>query len=150
MNSLVNGRTASLGGSKYVGATAELQFPFFGTPKELGLKAALFADAGTLFGYEGRTNLATFAGYPSGTSCAAAVGDSGTPAGSGVGTMTNPAYKQSGCLNPHDSSAIRSSVGASILWASPFGPVRFDYAHVLSKDSKDVGQAFRFTGGGTF
>ena len=142
LNSTVNGRSASLGGSKYVGATAEIQFPFFGTPKELGLKGALFADAGTLFGYEGRTNLATYAGYTAGTACAAMPGGA-------AGTAT-VAYKQAGCLDVRDNTAIRSSVGASILWASPFGPVRFDYAHVLSKDSKDVGQAFRFTGGGTF
>lgn len=141
LNSVVNGRTASLGGTKYAGATAEVQFPLFGTPKELGLKGAIFADAGTLFGYEGRTNLATFAGYNAGTACSAMLGGQ---AGS------TPAYKQAGCLDVHDSSAIRSSVGASLLWASPFGPVRFDYAHVLSKDSRDIGQAFRFSGGGTF
>jgi len=140
LNSTVNGRSASLGGNKYVSATAEVQFPLFGTPKELGLKGAVFADAGTLFGYEGRTNLVTYAGYAAGTSCALAVGGAGT----------NPPWKQSGCLDVHDKNTLRSSVGASLLWASPFGPVRFDYAHVLSRDSRDVGQAFRFTGGGTF
>jgi outer membrane protein insertion porin family len=30
-----------------------VQFPIFGLPRELGLKGAVFADAGTLFGYEG-------------------------------------------------------------------------------------------------
>ena len=46
----------SLGGTKYVGASAEVQFPILGLPKEIGLKGAVFADAGTLFGYEGQTN----------------------------------------------------------------------------------------------
>ena len=41
-------------------------------------------------------------------------------------------------------------VGASLLWASPLGPIRFDYAFVLSKAQTDVGQAFRFSGGGSF
>ncbi len=140
LNSTVSGRSASLGGTKYVGATAELQFPLFGTPKELGLRMALFADAGTLFGYEGRTTLLSLAGYTPGTdTCASTLASS----------KASP-YRQPGCLDVHDSSAIRSSVGASLLWASPFGPVRFDYAYVLSKDSRDIGQAFRFSGGGTF
>ena len=33
----------------------EVQFPIFGLPRELGLKGAVFADAGTLFGYKGAT-----------------------------------------------------------------------------------------------
>ena len=45
-----------LGGTTYFGASAELQFPIFGLPKEVGLKGAIFADAGTLFGYQGQTN----------------------------------------------------------------------------------------------
>ena len=46
----------SLGGTNFVGGTVELQFPMFGMPKDLGLKGAVFADAGTLFGYEGKMN----------------------------------------------------------------------------------------------
>ena len=37
----------------------EVQFPIFGLPRELGLKGAVFADAGTLFGYEGPTTFDT-------------------------------------------------------------------------------------------
>ena len=33
------------------------QFPIFGLPREIGLKGALFADAGTLFGYSGPDQL---------------------------------------------------------------------------------------------
>ncbi len=43
----------SVGGTTYFGATAEVTFPIFGMPRELGLRGALFADAGTLFGYKG-------------------------------------------------------------------------------------------------
>ncbi|WP_163484913.1 hypothetical protein, partial [Escherichia coli] len=32
----------------------EVQFPLWGVPRDLGLKGAVFADAGTLFGYHGR------------------------------------------------------------------------------------------------
>jgi len=55
-----------------------------------------------------------------------------------------------GTVDLVDDSGIRSSVGASILWASPLGPLRFDYAFVLSKDTYDRTQAFRFSGGTTF
>ena len=43
-----------------------------------------------------------------------------------------------------DSSVLRSSVGASLLWNSPLGPLRADYAYVLNKDPNDQTQAFRF------
>ncbi|MGQ4273017.1 outer membrane protein assembly factor BamA [Terrihabitans sp. B22-R8] len=49
-----------------------------------------------------------------------------------------------------DDGDIRSSVGVSLLWQSPLGPLRFDYAWVLTKDDADEEQAFRFSGGGRF
>ena len=63
-----------------------------------------------------------------------------------------PTYTQGTCiqLNGSEKLKLRSSVGASLLWASPLGPIRFDYAFVLSKASSDVKQAFRFSGGGAF
>lgn len=42
-----------------------------------------------------------------------------------------------------DDTAIRSSVGGSIIWASPFGPIRADFAHALTKKSYDDTQFFR-------
>ncbi len=45
-----------LGGTTYFGGSAEIQFPIFGLPKEVGLKGAVFADAGTLFGFQGATD----------------------------------------------------------------------------------------------
>ncbi len=38
----------ALGGTKYWGASAELQMPFWFLPKEVGLKGAVYADAGGL------------------------------------------------------------------------------------------------------
>ncbi|NBQ39071.1 MAG: outer membrane protein assembly factor BamA, partial [Alphaproteobacteria bacterium] len=46
----------ALGGTTYLGGSSELQFPLFGMPREVGLKGAVFADAGTLFGYSGSTS----------------------------------------------------------------------------------------------
>lgn len=39
----------------------------------------------------------------------------------------------------------RASVGASLIWASPFGPLRGDFAHVLNKSTDDRTQVFQFT-----
>ena len=54
------------------------------------------------------------------------------------------ALAQSGQIILSDSSAIRSSVGGSILWKSPLGPLRADFAYVLSKETVDDEQFFRF------
>lgn len=43
-----------------------------------------------------------------------------------------------------DDASIRSSVGASILWNSPVGPLRLDFAKVLTKEKYDEEQFFRF------
>ncbi len=140
--------TAAVGGSNYLGGTAEVQFPIFGLPKDLGLKGALFSDVGSLWGYSGQTNFATVIGQPAGTPCIApAMQQKFLPT-----PNSNIPYTQGGCLNLGNTNAptIRASVGASLLWASPIGPIRFDYAWVLKKGTADVGQAFRFTGGGAF
>jgi outer membrane protein insertion porin family len=39
----------------------------------------------------------------------------------------------------------RTSIGASLLWDSPFGPLRGDFAHVLGKSSADRTQVFQLT-----
>jgi outer membrane protein insertion porin family len=123
----------SLGGTDYVGASAELQFPLWGLPKDLGLRGAVFADAGSLWNYQGRTNYS-----PPGFPCVLAY----TPeAGYGQGTCVSPAS---------NGFRIRSSVGASVLWNSPMGPIRFDYAVVTSKAQSDITQNFRFSGGTNF
>lgn len=59
-----------------------------------------------------------------------------------AGTPSNCAIAADVCLA--DSSAIRSSVGASIMWQSPVGPIRMDLAKVLSKETYDEEQIFRF------
>lgn len=103
-----------LGGSTYVGTSAELQFPVFGLPREAGLRGAVFADAGTLFGYDGPTEV------------------------DGV------------TLEFADEEVIRSSAGVGVLWSSPLGPIRLDFAWPISKGEYDQTQFFRFSGGTSF
>jgi outer membrane protein insertion porin family len=52
----------------------------------------------------------------------------------------DPAYIDAGI-----GQQLRTSVGASILWDSPFGPLRGDFAHVIDKDTADETQVFALT-----
>src|SRR6266852_5536711 len=52
------GTMDALGGTKYWGASYELQMPFWFLPKEVGLKGAVYADAGGLSDYKGPTTWA--------------------------------------------------------------------------------------------
>ncbi|WP_420962019.1 outer membrane protein assembly factor BamA [Brucella sp. IR073] len=96
-----------LGGTTYINATAEVQFPMPVVPESLGIRGAVFADAATLYGTEYKP-------------------ESGDPAVEG------------------DSSALRASAGISLMWASPFGPLRFDYAWPIKKEDTDKVQNFNF------
>ena len=120
----------ALGGSLYWGASAEILFPFPMTPKDFGLRGAVFADVGSLWGYEGAT---VFPGITAGytNTCG-----------------PNPGPPAVVCLV--DSAAIRASIGASLIWESPFGPLRFDFAYPILKESFDKTQWFRFGAGGRF
>ncbi|HET8545203.1 MAG TPA: BamA/TamA family outer membrane protein, partial [Pseudolabrys sp.] len=54
---LTNGTTNDpLGGSLYWGATVEAQTPLYFLPKDIGIKVAVFADAGSLWDYQGPTS----------------------------------------------------------------------------------------------
>jgi len=120
-----------LGGTVYYGASMEMQFPIYGLPRDLGLRGAIFADAGTLYGFNGRTNFA--------------------PNGVCSGGPWVPPFTQSNCITVGgNSNLIRTSAGGSIIWASPLGPIRFDFAKAITKSQFDQTQFFRFTGGTTF
>jgi outer membrane protein insertion porin family len=42
-------------------------------------------------------------------------------------------------------SPFRASIGASLIWDSPFGPLRGDFAHVLNQSTDDKTQMFQLT-----
>jgi outer membrane protein insertion porin family len=118
----------ALGGTKYWGASYELQMPFWFLPKEVGLKGAVYADAGSLFDYQGPTsNILT--------------GE--------VNGLVNG--KPCNCAMVYDNqNVVRTSVGVGLIWASPFGPLRFDYAIPITKGKYDSVQQFKFGGGTSF
>ncbi len=45
---------------------------------------------------------------------------------------------------------INTAAGVGLIWASPFGPLRFDLAYPITKRSFDKTQIFRFGGGASF
>jgi outer membrane protein insertion porin family len=106
----------ALGGTLYWGASAELQIPLYFIPKDVGMRGAIFADAGSLWNYKG--------------------------------PVSSPSTGETILLS--DNNSIRASVGAGIVWDSPFGPMRFDYAIPLRKEGYDRVQEFRFGGGTRF
>ncbi len=118
----------AIGGTKYWGASAELQMPFWFLPKEVGLKGAVYADAGSLWGYQGPTTWA-------------ATGE--------INGLVNGSPCKCG-MAFDDTNLVRTSVGVGLIWASPFGPLRFDYAIPLTKGKYDIVQEFRFGGGTSF
>ena len=130
------GTQDALGGTKYWGASLELQMPFWFLPKEVGLKGAVYADAGGLYDYKGPTSW-TATNEVNVPGCIPS-----TVNPSSTGTCTGLVYD--------DSSVVRSSVGVGLIWQSPFGPLRFDYAVPLTKGKYDRTQEFRFGGGTTF
>ena len=62
------------------------------------------------------------------------------------GPTTFPGSTQS--MQLANNNVVRSSVGAGLTWASPFGNLTVDYAVPLTKAAYDVVQPFRFSAGG--
>jgi outer membrane protein insertion porin family len=129
----------ALGGTDYAGATAEVQFPLWGVPRDIGLRGAVFNDVGSLWNYRGRTF------FPEAFAAGALMGQvSCLP-------YTAPTYGQGSCLQlTSNEFRIRDSVGVSLLWQSPLGPIRFDYSFPIIKGPYDVTKRFNFSGGTTF
>jgi outer membrane protein insertion porin family len=134
------GTMDALGGTKYWGISAELQMPFWFLPKEVGLKGSVYADAGGLFDYKGPTSWAETGEVNLPGCIPPTVGNATTP--SNPGTCLGLQYD--------NGNVIRTSVGVGLIWQSPFGPLRFDYAVPLTKGQFDRVQQFKFGGGTSF
>jgi len=122
----------AIGGTNYWGASLEFQYPFYFLPKDTGFRGAVFVDAGSVWGYKGETTYA-------------ATGEI-----NGVINSTAGSFVCQCGMQFADSSFVRSSAGASIIWDSPFGPLRFDFAYPITKTGYDRTQFFAFGGGTHF
>jgi outer membrane protein insertion porin family len=106
----------ALGGKTFYAGTAEVRFPLPFVPDDLGFGGAVFADAGSVYGTDAQKFAYAYA------------------------TKHNVANT----LVVEDSDTLRTSVGASLLWNSPVGPLRADFAYVINKAAFDQTQVFRF------
>ncbi|MGY4294727.1 outer membrane protein insertion porin family [Bradyrhizobium sp. i1.4.4] len=102
------GTQDALGGTKYWGASFELQMPFWFLPKEVGLKGAVYADAGGLFDYQGPTtwSLTNEMTTTRNSNC--------TPS-----TINPPSAGTCTGLVYDNGNVVRSSVGIGLIWQSP-------------------------------
>ncbi len=117
-----NGAQFAIGANDYAIGTVEANFPL-GLPEAFGISGAVFSDFGTVFN-SGVASVATGSG-----GC--------TFAGAGGCSVT-------------DAAAFRLSVGAGIVWQSPFGPLRLDLSYPLLKAANDQVQYWRFSLGTRF
>jgi outer membrane protein insertion porin family len=62
----------------------------------------------------------------------------------------DPKWTGTGDCLKGDKAALRASAGASVIWESPFGPLRFDFAEALLKKKYDKTEWFRFSVGTQF
>jgi len=113
----------ALGGMYYWNSTAEVTFPMPFLPESMGVRGAVFADAGQLWGIDSRSRAAIVDANPD------------TP-----GFSTDSI----------DDNTLRASVGASVIWNSPFGPLRFDYAFPIATAPWDRTREFNFGISSTF
>ena len=126
----------NIGGTNYWGASLEFQYPFYFLPKDTGFRGAVFIDAGSVWGYRGETQYAA--------------------TGEINGTVNVPTPSRAGAfvcqcgMQYADSRRRALSVGASLIWESPFGPLRFDFAYPITKQPYDRTQFFAFGGGTKF
>jgi outer membrane protein insertion porin family len=115
-----DGDTDAIGAQSYAIATAELTFPV-GLPEQWGIEGAAFTDFGTVFDTPEQS------------------------IGSGTGDCSGPFD-----CTVFDTMAFRASVGAGLIWQSPFGPLRFEVAYPLMKAKYDETEWFRFSIGTRF
>ncbi len=108
----------ALGGKNFYCATTEIRFPLPFIPDDMGFGGAVFADAGSLWGTDANALAKEYIAKNPGSASLYSAAE--------------------------DSDAIRASVGASLIWNSPIGPLRADLGWALLKESFDQTQVFRF------
>ncbi|MFO1120955.1 MAG: outer membrane protein assembly factor BamA [Hyphomicrobiales bacterium] len=131
-----NNEKDSIGANTYAIGTLEMVFPV-GLPPEWGVAGEVFSDFGTVFGAENESqawNTGQCIYQPN------ASGWTGPP------VVDYPKYN----CTVDDSKQFRLSVGAGLIWQSPFGPLRFEAAYPLIKAGFDASEIFRFSVGTRF
>jgi outer membrane protein insertion porin family len=127
-----DGDTDAVGGQTYAIGTVEMTFPV-GLPEEWGIAGSVFSDFGTVFDSGVNTVLSG-----QGKCIYGGTDDDGE--------RVDP---EKNCTS-FDTAAFRLSVGAGVVWQSPFGPLRFEAAYPILKADYDKAEWFRFSVGTAF
>ncbi|GJL91387.1 outer membrane protein assembly factor BamA [Hyphococcus sp.] len=123
----------AIGAKAYAIGTAEILLPL-PLPDQYGIRVSLFSDFGTVGLVDDSTkalndNPAFYLDFD------------GDP-------MTGVNGREFAPIQ--DELALRLTAGVSVSWDSPFGPVRFDFAHIFMKEEYDRTEGFRFSAGTNF
>jgi outer membrane protein insertion porin family len=110
--------TDALGGKTFYAGTTEVRFPLPLIPEDLGFGGAFFADAGSLYGTDANNFAQRYLSAHPGCCTYSGIYD--------------------------NSNDVRVTAGASIIWNSPIGPLRADFAYVIKKEAGDQTEVFRF------
>ncbi|HEX3700712.1 MAG TPA: outer membrane protein assembly factor BamA [Phenylobacterium sp.] len=124
------GRTDALGAKAYAITRIELTIPTY-LPEQYGIKAGLFSDIGTAGGLDPIDKLAPVLIDPN-------------DATKGFVKDANGNLILTRSPDIHDDFGLRASVGLSVFWKSPMGPLEFDFSQVLAKEPYDKTELFRF------
>ncbi|WP_310619867.1 outer membrane protein assembly factor BamA [Flexibacterium corallicola] len=68
----------------------------------------------------------------------------------GLDSELRDVIENNGGIIESEDFELRASVGVGVLWQSPFGPLRADFAWPLLKDDADRTQVFKLSGGTNF
>lgn len=121
-----DGDKDAIGGKTYAIGTVEMTFPL-GLPEQWGIIGEVFSDFGTVFN-SGVDSVPAF--------------------GKDCNHANNPANQPT--CTVFDTADFRLSIGAGVIWTSPFGPLRFEAAYPLLKADYDKTEWFRFSVGTAF
>ena len=116
-----DGLPDSIGAQDYAIGTIEAQFPL-GLPDALGISGEVFSDFGTVF-----------------NSPEISISKS-------TGLCSNATFD----CSVSDSAALRASIGAGIIWSSPFGPLKFEWTYPILHQGSDDLKYFNFSIGTRF
>ena len=111
-------RLNALGGNAFYQASLDLSIPNY-LPEEYGIKTGLFLEAGSV-------------GLLSDV-------DKSDP------VEFTDTYGRDAVQLIEDELSLRASTGLSVYWTSPFGPIRFDFSHILKSEEYDRTESFRFS-----
>ena len=116
---------SALGGKAYYQGTLEVTMPNY-LPEEYGIRTSLFTEVGSvgLLDDEDINEPFFFLTQP----------------GQYNGFSNAPAVRQT-----KDALSMRATAGLSVGWDSPFGPIQFDFSHILRKEEYDKTETFRFS-----